>query len=335
MKPDGIVVLGMHRSGSSLMAELAVRWGAGMASEEERVAADNWNPRGYWEPQALVDFNEALLARLDASWLLPPEPGPLARAADDPKLVACARTLLAEARQTGTPWVWKDPRLLFLLPFWQPLWGRMAVVVAVRHPQGTLASLRRRDGFPEARSQLLWQCCTHELLHRLDPAAPVCFVRYEALLVDPAAECARLADFLDSCFERSADAARRHAMRTAVQPQLDHFDGVPAEPLQPAVEALYAELCRRVGAPGRAFDPEAFALEPAWWRDYLRALREQELLAGRNAELEADLSRERSTRLELESRVRALEAERHTREPAPRSPLQSAWRNLLRWWETG
>ncbi len=337
MDVDGIVVLGMHRSGSSLLAELAMRWGAGMPPEAELVPANGWNPRGYWEPQALVDFNRALLERLDASWLLPPDPAALVEAAHDAKLVEAARGLLRKARSTGAqPWLWKDPRLPFLLPFWQPIWGRVACLISIRHPQGTLASLRRRDGFPETRSQLLWQCSYHELLRRLDTEAPRCFVRYEALLADPAAESARLADFLDRCFARAPSTETRHAMRGAVQPQLDHSRGVPAEALQPAVEGLYAELCRRVHEPELPFSAEDWAPEPAWWRDHLAALREQELLAGRNAELETDLSRERTTRLELEARLQAYEDERRSQGPPPNArpgPLERALDNLRRWWE--
>ena len=62
-----IVVLGMHRSGTSAMAGVLQRLGVDLGSRLTPGDADN--PKGYWEHTELVDIHDRLLRSLSSRWL--------------------------------------------------------------------------------------------------------------------------------------------------------------------------------------------------------------------------------------------------------------------------
>ena len=54
---NGVCVLGMHRSGTSLIAGLMARLGIDLGPEEEFLPPESYNPRGYLELADLVHLN--------------------------------------------------------------------------------------------------------------------------------------------------------------------------------------------------------------------------------------------------------------------------------------
>ncbi|MEX0585828.1 MAG: hypothetical protein WD176_04250, partial [Pirellulales bacterium] len=63
-----ICVLGMHRSGTSLVTRLLNLLGVDLGVSAALRPADRFNPTGYWEHQAFIDINDELLRRLGGSW---------------------------------------------------------------------------------------------------------------------------------------------------------------------------------------------------------------------------------------------------------------------------
>ena len=62
-----VMILGAHRSGTSLLTEALQASGLYMA--EELVAEDiEINARGFWEDKRVVEFNEQLFEILESSW---------------------------------------------------------------------------------------------------------------------------------------------------------------------------------------------------------------------------------------------------------------------------
>ena len=61
-----ILVLGMHRSGTSALARTVNLLGA--AAPRTLMPADPSNPRGFWESNKLVPIDEAILAAMGSSW---------------------------------------------------------------------------------------------------------------------------------------------------------------------------------------------------------------------------------------------------------------------------
>ncbi len=195
----GIIILGMHRSGTSLAAEIAYRWGA-YADTSLFIEPNDGNPRGYWEPRPLMKLNDDLLAAVHSSWKVPPtEEGRkhLARLAKRGSLRLRAHRLLATMNPNQTVWLWKDPRLCILLPFWKEIWGNVVYLVPIREPMAIASSLCARRDFCMPSALLLWQKYMSTLISDEDMSSKAFFFSYDELLHDSPKVCDRICRFLD------------------------------------------------------------------------------------------------------------------------------------------
>lgn|GEM_PF-751283 len=277
-----IIVLGMHRSGTSVLSELLHRWGAHAGDPGKLLAGDEWNPQGYWEFVPLIEFNDALLASVDASWIAPPADATVLRGrAALPEWRDRALQLLATMRECGGVWFWKDPRLASTLPFWREIWGEVAYIIPIRSPLDIARSIQRRDHFPISASLLLWQFSIHSILGFTEGHPARLFVEYETLLQQPAEQCRRVIDFLEQHCGRPPAGSRTEAGAGAVagtvNPRLrSQKSGVTfAEYADATAEQkeLYAFVRKKADNPEEPFEPDRYPLWPGW-RDYLATLNE-------------------------------------------------------------
>ena len=140
-----VVVVGMHRSGTSAMASALARLGLALPDETDLITAGPANERGYWELRRFVTFNDGVLKYLNGSWSTPPKPAPGWELSRDQALVelrSSARDfILREFRDPHM--VLKDPRLCITLPFWRQVFDHEPVAVLVlRDPLDVARSLR-------------------------------------------------------------------------------------------------------------------------------------------------------------------------------------------------
>jgi O-antigen biosynthesis protein len=154
-----VIVLGMHRSGTSALAGTLHHLGVELG--EHLMPASPDNPRGYWEHRDIVTVNHGLMAELGAAWDdLRPLPANWERGEaalrSSTKLVSIMTRHFAQAPLWGL----KDPRLCRLLPLWTTVLAQLKVkprfILALRHPRDVAASLAARDGLSEAHAGLLW-----------------------------------------------------------------------------------------------------------------------------------------------------------------------------------
>ena len=160
-----ILVLGMHRSGTSALARLTNFMGA--ALPRHLMPANEANPRGYWESAPLVELHDQLLSALDSSWDDWRTPGARWKESDAAARFAGRLRLAIDEEYGNAPLVvLKDPRLCRTLPYWMSILEksgiRSAPVLIVRNPLEVAESLRERDGMPFEKAMLLW------LRHNLD-----------------------------------------------------------------------------------------------------------------------------------------------------------------------
>lgn len=193
-----VLLLGMHRSGTSAIARGLAALGVYVGTEF--LEAQPENPTGYWEDKGIVEINERVLTALGLRW--DSTEAIDASAFDDRRLRAlrrkatqyCARTF--DARPI---WGFKDPRTLRVLPFWQPVFSALcaadAYVVAIRHPRSVAASLHVRQQMPEETAYLLWLRYTVPFLSGL-LAKPVVVVDYDRVMREPRAQLERIASRL-------------------------------------------------------------------------------------------------------------------------------------------
>src|SRR5262245_51591182 len=67
-----VCVLGMHRTGTSVVARLMNLLGIDLGAEEHLLGPQPDNPKGFWEYQPILDLNEEILGRLGGNWHEPP-----------------------------------------------------------------------------------------------------------------------------------------------------------------------------------------------------------------------------------------------------------------------
>lgn len=188
------LVTGMHRSGTSLLAEILVRAGVDFGSSAHWLPADESNPRGYFEDRRVVNLDDRLLRLWNGTWDEPPQlPG---NWLDDPKLGALAD----EASQwlnsiaTRPHWGWKDPRACLLLPFWRRLSPDLRCVLCIRDPLEVGRSLQKRDRLTAHKAAFLWLHYLSESFRGVGDA-PCAVFFYDELLRDPARQVDRLLRF--------------------------------------------------------------------------------------------------------------------------------------------
>lgn len=193
----GVVVLGMHRSGTSAVTRVLDLMGLSLGDPAELMAPQPDNPRGFWEHSKLVRLNDELLAEFGGSWLAPP---PLAPGwVDDPRLeplrARAVESFRALHRTNG--WLWKDPRTSLTLPFWIECLGvRPVVVLVFRNPLAVAQSLISRSRLSATPAQPTSKAHALALWERYNRAAlesaaglPTLVTAYEALLEDPSTWC--------------------------------------------------------------------------------------------------------------------------------------------------
>lgn len=280
----GIIVLGMPRGGTSLLADMVRRWGAEAGPEHDLLQADQWNPQGYWEYVPLKRLNDELLASVGANERVPPSnPALLEDKATDPYFEQKALALIAQMRASGNIWFWKDPRLAILLPFWKKLWQDVVYIVSVRHPLETIQSQQKMasailpsDHVPISAGLLYWQYFMLTLLQNIESSPRKLFIAYDQLIQHPTAECERLCAFLDQQCGITADPEHRiEAMNQAVNGTLRHYQTSAALLEAPTAtqeqKDLYRLLRRKIENPAEPLHPADFPLY-AGWHDYLRII---------------------------------------------------------------
>lgn len=157
--PIGLLVVGMHRSGTSAVAGSLAQLGLPLG--RHLLAAGDDNPKGYFEHEDAVRIDDALLDALDRRWDDPralPADWMQAPAANDARQAISA--LLAREFSGMPLFALKDPRVCRVLPLWKDALRTAGieprVLLVVRHPSEVAASLRKRNGFSPALSLVLW-----------------------------------------------------------------------------------------------------------------------------------------------------------------------------------
>lgn len=241
-----LIVIGMHRSGTSLLAKLLQR--AGVRMGLDRNAHD--------ESDFFRELNKFLFRAGHADWdyptpaLLLLEVPELRRALVEELRSRCAsgatraylgwRRFLRSARleaQSG-PWGWKDPRNTFTLPLWLEVFPRARVLNVYRNGVDVAESLVVRERtrvarlhneirscrcLDHARAFELWTEYVGMSLRVTEPLDParVYHLRYESFLEAPQEGFRQIAAFLDLELSESAlcdlvadvDASRALAFR--------------------------------------------------------------------------------------------------------------------------
>jgi hypothetical protein len=195
-----VVVLGMHRSGTSLVTSLVES--CGIATGDNLQSAGPDNPKGYWEDEFIVNINNKLLRSLGLEWhsLAWLDKSALRRSSCFDELFQASKEYLTKLLSRYPKLVIKDPRISMTLPFWLEVFSAVKVspyyVVTKRHPAAIGRSLVNRDFFDHEYSAQLIYLYWASIVYNLPSAAPRVTVDYELVSKDEASQRLRLCEFL-------------------------------------------------------------------------------------------------------------------------------------------
>lgn len=134
------VVLGMHRSATSLVAMGLHR--ANVHIGENLLGADWSNPLGHWENKAFKTLNEEILQAAGGSWQSPPSEKEILKVY--PRFRAQIRAAIHK-HERAPMWGWKDPRTTLTIKLYLPHLVNLHIVSIFRDPVEVATSLKRRN----------------------------------------------------------------------------------------------------------------------------------------------------------------------------------------------
>jgi len=151
------VVLGMHRSGTSMMTRLLNLSGAYFGKDKESTGANLENPKGFWERRDVRNLNDYILHSLGCDWDrvskfdINAVPKELKERFNDE-----GRSILARL-DVSPSFVLKEPRFCLLYPLWRELLDDPICVFVSRNPIECAISLRQRNDFQLSFGLSLWE----------------------------------------------------------------------------------------------------------------------------------------------------------------------------------
>jgi hypothetical protein len=163
-----LIVLGMHRSGTSAIAGVLTKLGG--SAPKTLYPGDIGNERGYFESAPIMAFHDELLASAGTHWCdwraFNPAwyDSPLCETYKDR-----AKKLFEDEFGDAAFATFKDPRICRFLPFWPDVFAAMniapRIIIPVRSPLEVSDSLKKRNNLSRPEGMLLW------LRHMLDAEA--------------------------------------------------------------------------------------------------------------------------------------------------------------------
>jgi len=236
-----IIVLGMHRSGTSAFTGVLNILGVELGSNLMEPTKEN--PRGYFEKRAVMEINDEILNILGSSWdddFFSPDENwwtndSLAIFRD--KIKKLVENDLMGYEMIGI----KDPRICILLPFWLRVISKLNLapyfVIVLRNPAEVACSLRKRNGFSTEKSLRLW--ITHILsTEHHTRGLPRAFCSYDKLISDSEKTIRHISKSLGISFPKTYQDTK-YRIRQFISPALRHYECQIPENNTPLSELVY------------------------------------------------------------------------------------------------
>lgn len=325
-----VLVLGMHRSGTSVVTRGLKVLGVNLGDKAQEQGHDN--EKGFWEDSDFKKLNIEMLEVLENDW----DSVEQVTEADVSLLnskgyLERAVSLLESKTQGSSVFGLKDPRTSKLLAFWIVVLERLDLdvryVICVRNPLSVEASLSVRNSMNPAKSFLLWLDYTISALHYTQKSQRV-IVDYDRLVSAPDVELLRISQTLSlsinqvdlsSYKEGFIDKSLRHSKHL-------FSDLKVGSECPDLVVSVSKFLARLVDDQMSINSSEALGEINKWWQDWSEPFSHQEFIRkvyrkeNRNQRiallnLTADLERKKnevvSQELTLEKERQAFEAKRN------------------------
>jgi hypothetical protein len=275
-----IIVLGMHRSGTSALTGALARMGVFIGDEEE-LTGRNWeNPEGFFERGDARNICDALLHGSGADWWKvsafdPENVDHITAQNQRPRI----EQLIKNLDSKGGSWALKEPRLCLLMPLFRSALKTPFAIIVYRHPVEVARSLRRRNGFPIRVGLALWEAYNVAALRHGSGLKHI-VVSYDDLLEQPGKTLGDIALAIEAAGSENLDV---DAAVSGIMPALRRErlgDAEEMSLLTPAQNGLWSHL-----------QSAQAKKAPALSADALSTLREFEADETERVKLRSDLSK--------------------------------------------
>jgi hypothetical protein len=229
MPRQALIVLGMHRSGTSSLTGCLEQRGLYLGEVSQK---NPFNSKGNRENSRVMELNNSVLEASGGRWDSPPDEMIWTN-----DLAAERDALVASLKQSGAQhWGFKDPRTLLTLPFWEEVIPEISFVGTFRHPAAVAKSLNARSGMPLEQGLALWRKYNRRLL-ALWARNPFPVVSFDAPPGEYIAAIDRAAAVLGLGEPPSSGVFFEESLR-------HHAGGACGMELGEAERPIYSELCR-------------------------------------------------------------------------------------------
>ena len=309
----------MHRSGTSALSRALNLLGGDMPPR--LIEADQWNAAGYWESKPIKDLNEEMLVSGGGEWSEWLEFNPDWFKSSAVQRFRDRAIELVGSEFTDSPlFIFKDPRLSILMPFWRSIFDELGIdqvaIHPLRNPVEVARSLERRNNFLMSKGVLLW------LRYTLDGERGTrglrrIFTTFDDLLEDPAGLIERTQDDLGLIWPRNSVKARREIAQFLSADMRHHRDGARvlrslsygSDWVVRTYETLMGFAADGENADGRAALDEVRAQFVAASHAFGTIAKDNEDRHAKIAQLQQDREKAGARQAELESSAAAAQAE--------------------------
>ncbi len=307
-----IIILGVHRSGTSLTARIINSLGVSFG--DRLIPGRSDNPSGFFEHRDIVEqtrsldkklgidpFGSGLIVPVSDNWWHDPEIAQEKQALKD--------ILNKEDSGLDHLFGFKDPRTLYLLPLWQEIFKDLGLypeyVLSLRRPTEVRSSMAKRGVSPD-RAGIIWLAQLTAGLSRLDqgPAAVVDFDRWFMDPVGQAGELVRSLDIFDLDSQEIEDRLK-DVVKTGNR---HHIESKDSEVESDLSESLY-QMILDYGQGSRDWSEVRSQAE---WIDSISSLYQPLIseLGQRPNQIQAELEKEKDRIRELQEQMNRMTVDR-------------------------
>lgn len=192
------IITGMHRSGTSFLAQALFRLGLDFGPQDLLFPADYWNQNGYFENLEVVDINNQLILGAGTPvelWLKAPEHGfdRVVNSLRSRKWKYFLKPTQSRIHGRSTKFskridrlhhiyngiTVKDPRFCLTLKVWAEHGVIEDIVFSFRNPQAVASSVRRREKLPLVLGYQQWLYHIRGFWSQVDVDTPVFLVDFD------------------------------------------------------------------------------------------------------------------------------------------------------------
>lgn len=191
-----VFVIGMHRSGTSMVSRLLNMMGLYFGAEGSSTGANIENPKGFWERRDVRKLNDYILQSNGFDWNFIHSFNSVEDFDEVTRIEfeKNARNLIFNL-DAFRPWFLKEPRFCLTFPLWRKYLELPIIIYIYRNPYEVAKSLHERNEFPIDYGVAMWEKYNSFALQNIK-SLPTYGISHENLLKNPSVVINDLYDFL-------------------------------------------------------------------------------------------------------------------------------------------